>query len=156
MSDAVAALAGLFIVVALGIAAWRWEQYTKRSVLPWEFTTALDEATLRRTFEHTAGTWGWQVTSSVPHRATIRSTSPGQKQEITLTIDAGWADRRHVVIAPSKVAKTWGAPVRPHTIRMRVQRFIEAVRLLDPSINATAVRQELPDWPYRLGSKRPL
>jgi hypothetical protein len=155
LSDAAAAFAGLLIVAAVGFVGWRWDRYTRRAILPWTFSTVLDEATLRGTFEQSAASWGWRTIDSRPGRTTIRSTSPGQKQEMTITIEARGPGRNQVVVEATTVARTLGAPVKPHTIRVRMERFIAAASALDPSIRATRIGDGPLPWPFRVGAPRP-
>jgi hypothetical protein len=133
LSDAALSLIGVAICGVFILIGVSWIRWTERSISPRAFTTTLDPATLRTVFDQAVGSWGWRVVAG-PEPTVARSTRMGEKQEITLVVQPAGVLQHYVQITPTKVAYSFRSPVKPHTIRLRVDRYLAAVQRLDPNI----------------------
>lgn len=127
-------VAGIALLVGIFWAAWRYRKYLERSIAPRVIETALTAEQLLRVFDASVARASWTIIDTGNPRVAQSSIITEMRNQISLTID-GTEDGKQIAVVqiPRLVLQLGNAPAKTHTLRMRMNAFIDAVQACDDS-----------------------
>lgn len=129
----VLAIGVLIALIAGYIAYGNW---LEKGIRPRSFDTKVSSDRLRTIFEQQVARTGWKVVDDGNPMVAQSSLVTGMRQQISLTTRSK-GDRTSVVVGPQRWVTKWGVPKKAHTLRMRLNSFVNAVRASDGSVTVT-------------------
>lgn len=125
---------GIGVLVLLIVGYMAYASWLTEGMKPRSFDTAVPADRLRALFTGKVARAGWKVVDDGNPIVAQSSLATGIRQQIALTVRADGPDRTEVVVGPQRWVTKWGVPKKAHTIRMRLNAFVEAVRAEDAAI----------------------
>lgn len=130
------------IVLALVIIAWiLYGNWLKKGISMRAFKSRLSPDQLRQLFEDKVCRSGWKIVDDGNPMVAQSSLVTGVRQQIGLRIteEEGLST---VLVGPERWISSWGVPKKGHTIRIRLNSFVESVRERDGSINVSLIAND--------------
>lgn len=130
---AVIGIAVLVVIFGLWIAYSNW---LTKGIKPRVFHTTTRPDQLRDLFTQKVAGSGWKVVDDGNPMVAQSPLATGIRQQISLDLDHDAnVGRTKVRVGPQRWISKRGTPTKAHTIRVRLNSFVHAVRQVDPSIN---------------------
>ena len=129
----IAAFVGL---IAARIAYGNW---LTKGIQPRGFETSTTPEHLRSLFIEKVGRAGWKIVDDGNPLVAQSSLATGIRQQIALTTQQQPNGKTYVKVGPQRWVTKWGVPKKGHTIRMRLDSFVGAVRAHDASIHVNVL-----------------
>lgn len=125
---------GIVFLVAIIAAYIAYGNWLKNGIRPREFETSLSADSVRRVFEQRVAKTGWKVVDDGNPMVAQSSLATGVRQQIGLQVSSETGGRTVVRVGPQRWRVKFGVPKKGHTIRMRLNSFVEGIRTEDRSI----------------------
>jgi hypothetical protein len=123
---------GIVLLIAFVIGYVLYANWLRRGIQPRSGDTALPIPTLRSLFASSVAGTGWKVIDEDNPMVAQSPLMAGRRQQISLRYQSV-GGRTRFVIGPNRVWVKGGVPYKAHTIRMRLNSFVHAVRSADAS-----------------------
>lgn len=120
---------GGFIAMYMAYASW-----LTKGIQPRQLTTRVPAAELRRLFDLKVAGAGWKIVDDGNPMVAQSPLLTGIRQQIALEVRENADGTTTVRVGPQRWVTSWGVPAKAHTIRMRLNSFVTAVRTVDASI----------------------
>lgn len=129
----------LVVVALVGLIAGRvlYGNWLLKGIKPREFETRVPRAQLRDVFSEKVARTGWKIVDDGNPMIAQSSLATGIRQQISLELRDEGATTV-VRVGPQRWVTKWGVPKKGHTIRMRLDSYVNAVRDFDPNITPQA------------------
>lgn len=124
----------IVVLIAIFAVHFAYVSWLKEGIRPRVFSTSLDESSVRHLFSDRVARAGWKVVDDGQPMIVQSSLLSGVRQQIYLQTQRGEDGATQVKVGPSRWVTKWGAPKKGHTIRMRLDSFVSAVRSQDAKI----------------------
>lgn len=133
------AAVGIIILIALIGGAVAYSNWLKRGVRARDLTTGLSTQQLRNLFTERVARAGWSIVDDGNPMVAQSSLATGVRQQIGLWIQPNGSGS-HVRIAPMRLTRKalTGTPTKGHTLRIRMNSFVDAVRAHDPATDVVS------------------
>ena len=122
----------ILIIVAIGLVRWGYGAVLKQGIRNRHGTTALTPDQVRQLFDAKVATLGWSIVDDDNPRVAQSPLISGMRQQIGLRVDPIDQGSAFEIVALRYVERLWGTPAKAHTMRMRMNSFVRAVRAADP------------------------
>lgn len=129
---------GIAVIVVLIIVWVLYTNWLRKGISMRAFRTELRPEELRRLFEEKVGRSGWKIVDDGNPMIAQSPLITGIRQQISLRIEAD-DDASAVLVGPERWVTKLGVPKKGHTIRIRLNSFVEAVRQRDASISVSLI-----------------
>ena len=126
------------VLIVLVVAYFAYTSWLSRGISTRTFRTVLSEADIRSLFRNRVAKTGWKIVDDGNPMVAQSSLMTGIRQEIGLQVQ-NEEDHRRVIVGPERWVTSWGVPKKGHTIRIRLNSFVEAVRQRDQSIDVQLI-----------------
>jgi hypothetical protein len=133
------AAAGILILVLVTGGYVAYGSWLTSGIRPRVFTTSLSAAQLRLTFGEKVARAGWKIVDDGNPMVAQSPLATGIRQQIALDLRAAPDGSVHVRVGPRRWVSRYGVPKKGHTIRMRLDSFVNAVQRTDPAVAVTRV-----------------
>lgn len=130
------AVLGIAILVGLIAGYVAYGSWLTKGIKPRSFETSLDPDRVRSLFEQRVARAGWKIVDDGNPMVAQSSLITGIRQQIGLTTRTN-NGRTKVLVGPERWVTKFGVPKKGHTIRMRMNSFVEAVRAHDAAVTVT-------------------
>lgn len=128
-------MVGVVVLIAIVAGVIVYGQWLTRAIKPRTFTTTLAPNEVRALFEAKVARAGWKVVDDGNPLIAQSSLATGIRQQIALQTSPNGTGTKVVVGAQRWVRKWYGVPTKAHTIRLRLNSFVAAVRAQDPALS---------------------
>ncbi len=137
---------GILILVVPIVIWWKYTSWLQAGVQPRTMTSQLTPDELRDLFLGTVCTSGWKVVDDGNPMVAQSSLVTGMRQQLALQVTPSEDGTYEARIFPVRlVVKTLSRiPTKAHTLRMRMNRFVAAVRSADP-LSGASVAESSPE-----------
>lgn len=126
-----AGIVALMLILGLYIAYGVW---LTNGIKPREFETTLRPEQLREIFHERVVRAGWKLVDDGNPLVAQSSLATGIRQQIGLHTVAADGHTR-VVVGPHRWVTKGLVPKKAHTLRIRINSFVQAVQAKDPAIS---------------------
>jgi hypothetical protein len=133
----VGAVGGIVILVVFIGAYIAYGNWLTNGIKPRVFTTSVSADQLRRTFVDKVARAGWKIVDDGNPMVAQSSLATGIRQQVALQLDTGSDGAMRVRVGPNRWVSRWGVPKKGHTIRMRMDSFVNTIQRSDASIAVT-------------------
>ncbi len=118
-------------IVVFIVAYIFYGQWLTKGVRPRVMTTTASAQELRQIFAQKVANTGWKIVDDGNPMIAQSSLVTGVRQQIGLrtSTDGGITT---VQLGPERWVTKWGVPKKGHTLRIRMNNFVSAVRTIDP------------------------
>jgi hypothetical protein len=130
------AAVGIAVLIGFIAAHIAYGNWLTKGIKPRTFETSATPEQLRAIFVDKVGRAGWKIVDDGNPIVAQSSLATGIRQQISLTTSEH-NGRTVVRVGPQRWVTKWGVPKKAHTIRMRLDSFVGAVRTHDASINVS-------------------
>lgn len=125
------ALIGLGVIGGLVAVHMAYASWLTKGIQPRELTTRVPTGELRRLFELKVAGAGWKVVDDGNPMVAQSPLLTGIRQQIAMQVRDNADGTTTVRVGPQRWVTSWGVPAKAHTIRMRLNGFVTAVRSAD-------------------------
>jgi hypothetical protein len=129
-----ATVGGIAALVALIALYSAYASWLTKGIQPRQFRTGVPAHVVRDLFNQKVARSGWTVVDDGNPMVAQSPLLTGIRQQIALQATPQEDGSVLVRVGPQRWVTSWGVPKKAHTIRMRLDSFVGAVRALDPSV----------------------
>lgn len=126
---------GIAVLAAIIGGYIAYGSWLTSGIKPRTFDTSVPADRLRDLFVTKVARAGWKVVDDGNPMVAQSPLLTGIRQQIGLTVRSKGQGRASVVVGPQRWVTSWGVPKKGHTIRMRLNAFVDAVRAEDGAIH---------------------
>jgi hypothetical protein len=131
-----ATAAAIAIIVGIFVAYFKYAGWLTRGIKPRTFETKLDPHQVRSIFVDRVAHTGWKIVDDGNPLVAQSSLAAGIRQQIGLTIRTE-NGQTMVHVGPHRWVTKRGIPKKAHTLRIRMNSFVDSVRAHDANIVVT-------------------
>jgi hypothetical protein len=125
---------GIAVIIGFIAAHVAYGNWLTKGIKPRSFDTSMSPEQLRAIFIDKVGRAGWKIVDDGNPIVAQSSLATGIRQQISLTTKHS-NGRTVVRVGPQRWVTKWGVPKKAHTIRIRLNSFVEAVQAHDAAID---------------------
>lgn len=120
-------------LVGFGAVYFAYATWLTNGIKPRVFKTRVPKTQLRDQFSEKVARAGWKIVDDGNPLIAQSSLITGIRQQIALELSED-GPVTTVRVGPQRWVTKWGVPVKAHTIRLRLDSFVKAVREMDPAV----------------------
>jgi len=129
-----------WLVIIGSIAGWvAYGNWLKSGIKPRRFVTTLGPHDVRSLFTDRVARTGWKIVDDGNPLVAQSSLVTGIRQQIGVEVARAANGQTSVQVGPNRIVTKYGVPKKGHTIRLRLNSFVGAVRAHDPFIDVQSV-----------------
>jgi hypothetical protein len=130
---------GIGVLIAFAAAYFAYASWLTKGIRARQFTTRLSVEQLHSLFGEKVARAGWKVIDDGNPMIAQSSLATGIRQQIAMVVQRNQDGTCTVNVGPQRWVTKWGVPKKAHTIRLRLDSFVTAVKAVDASVAPVSV-----------------